>query len=158
MADEVPSHTTSRSPYACTAAKHLALSTPPTTIGGQATPTATLALEPCLKWLTTAEMAVKHECGKCYNCTEKFTKEYLEVCPMKGIFLLELNMPEPTDPLDDTVPQISLNAITGISPAETVKLLMHLYNTIVTALIDSGSTHSFISTEVASYLHLEALF
>jgi hypothetical protein len=49
--------------------------------------------------------------GECYNCTEKFTKEHLEVCPVKGIFLLELDMPVATDLLDDTTPQISLNAL-----------------------------------------------
>jgi hypothetical protein len=61
MADEVFSHTTSQSPYTCTAAKHLAVLVPPTTTSGQVTPVATLALAPCLKWLTASEMAAKHE-------------------------------------------------------------------------------------------------
>jgi hypothetical protein len=66
-------------------------------------------------------------------------------------------MPEPANPLDDTTPQISLNATTRIFAVEMVKLLMNLCNTNITALINLGSTHSFISTEAASHLHLKAL-
>jgi hypothetical protein len=76
---------------------------------------------------------------------------------MKGILLLE-DTPKPIDPLDDTVPHISLNTITGISTVETMKFLIHLYDTTVTALVDSGSMHSFISTEAAGRLHLKPLF
>jgi hypothetical protein len=72
---------------------------------------------------------------------------------MKGIFLLEMDTLE-----DDVAPQFSLNAITGILAAKTMKLLVRLCNTTVTALIDSGSTHSFISIEAVSHLHLEPLF
>jgi hypothetical protein len=38
---------------------------------------------------------------------------------MKGLFLLELDSTEP-DELDNVQPLISLNAITGISAAETM--------------------------------------
>jgi hypothetical protein len=72
---------------------------------------------------------------------------------MKGIFLLEMDTLE-----DDVAPQFSLNAITGILAAKAMKLLVRLCNTTVTALIDSGSTHSFISIEAVSHLHLEPLF
>jgi hypothetical protein len=77
---------------------------------------------------------------------------------MKSIFLLELDTSEPVDPLDDTTLQISLNAITGISTAETMKLLVHLCDTTITTLGDSGSTHSFISTKAACHQHLEPVF
>jgi hypothetical protein len=116
------------------------------------------ATELRFKCLTTTEMVAKHTRGECYNCTEKFTKEHLEVCPVKGIFLLELDSSEPTDQLDDTTPLISLNAITGIAAIETMKLLVHLGSDTITALVDSGSTHSFISTEAACRLHLDPLF
>jgi hypothetical protein len=77
---------------------------------------------------------------------------------VKGIFLLELDTPEPIEPLDDTTPLISLNAITGIAAAKMMKLLVHIDSSTVTTLVDSGSTHSFISVEVACHLHLEPLF
>jgi hypothetical protein len=66
--------------------------------------TTTLAPESRFKRLTTTEMAAKRARGECYNCTEKFTKEHLEVCPVKGIFLLEMDTPAPDDLLDNTTP------------------------------------------------------
>jgi hypothetical protein len=73
---------------------------------------------------------------------------------MKGIILLELDAAVPDD-LDAAQPLISLNTITRISAAKTMKLQVHLLDTIVDALVDSGSTHSFISLEMASRLHLQ---
>jgi hypothetical protein len=75
------------------------------------------------------------------------------VCPMKGLLLLELESAKP-DELNNAQPLISLNAITGISAAETMRLQVHLLDTVMEALVDSGSTHSFISLETASRLHL----
>jgi hypothetical protein len=64
----------------------------------------------------------------------------------------------PIDELDDTAPQISLNAITGITIVETMKLLVHLWDAAVTALVDSCSTHSFILLDTICCLHVEPLF
>jgi hypothetical protein len=99
-------------------------------------------------------MAAKREKGECFNCSEKFSHAHLEVCPMKGLFLLELESAEDEE-LDNVPPQISLNAITGISVAETMRLQVRLLDTEMEALVDSGSTHSFISLETASRLHLQ---
>jgi hypothetical protein len=138
--------------------KQLALPASPVAAGGMTGTSKTPALEPRFKQLTTAVMVAKLARGECYNCTEKFTKEHLEVCPIKGIFLLEMETPAAVDLMDDTTPQISLNAIMGISTAETMKLFVRLGADTVTSLVDSGSTHLFISTEVASRLHLEPIF
>jgi hypothetical protein len=75
----------------------------------------------CLRRLMPAEMAAKREKGECFNCSEKNSRAHLEVCPMKGLFLLELDSVEPNE-LDNAHPLISLNAITGISTAETMRL------------------------------------
>jgi hypothetical protein len=77
---------------------------------------------------------------------------------MKGVFLLEMDVPEPTDELDDSAPLISLNAIMGIAVVKTMKLLVHIQDAAITALVDSGSTHSFISLNTTCRLHLEPLF
>jgi hypothetical protein len=74
---------------------------------------------------------------------------------MKGLFLLELESAE-EDEFDNMQPQISLNAITGISAAETMRLQVRLLDTVMDALVDSGSTHSFISLETANRLHLQS--
>jgi hypothetical protein len=127
--------------------KVLALPAPATSSAAQgATPAA-----PRLRRLTPAEMAAKREKGECFNCLEKKSRAHLEVCPMKGLFLLELESVEP-DELNNAQPLISLNAITGISAAEAMRLHVHLLDTVMEALVDSGSTHSFISLETASRL------
>jgi hypothetical protein len=77
--------------------KQLAIHAPPPATGGQTSGMAAPATEPRFKHLTAAEMAAKRVRGECYNCTEKFSKEHLEVCPVKGIFLLELDTPEPLE-------------------------------------------------------------
>jgi hypothetical protein len=153
---EPPTRLASRPTYGRT--KQLALPAPPPAVGGQTSGPAAPTTEPRFKRLTAAEMAAKRAWGECYNCTEKFSKEHLEVCPVKGIFLLELDTPEPLEQLDDTSPLISLHAIIGIVAAETMKLLVTIASAPITALVDTGSTHSFISTETACRLHLEPLF
>jgi hypothetical protein len=65
---------------------------------------------------------------------------------------------EHTEELDDSTPLISINAITGIAAVKMMKLLVHIQDATITALVDSGSTHSFISLDLACRLHLEPLF
>jgi hypothetical protein len=156
MSAEPTTRLASRPAYGRT--KQLAIHGPPPAAGGQTSGPAAPATEPRFKCLTVVEMAAKRAWGKCYNCTEKFSKEHLEVCPVKGICLLELDTPEPLEQLDDTSPLISLHAITGIAAAETMKLRVTIASAPITALVDSDSTHSFISTEAACHLHLEPLF
>jgi hypothetical protein len=93
MSAEPTTRMASRPAYGRT--KQLAIPTPPPATGGQTSDVAAPATEPCFKHLTTVEMVAKRVRGECYNCTEKFSKEHLEVCPVKGIFLLELDTPEP---------------------------------------------------------------
>jgi hypothetical protein len=130
--------------------KVLALPTPATASAAQgATPAAQR-----LRRLAPVEMAAKREKGECFNCSEKFSRAHLEVCPMKGLFLLELESTKDEE-LDNAQPLISLNAIIGISATETMRLQVRLLDTVMEALVDSGSTHSFISLETASHLHLQ---
>jgi ferredoxin len=80
---------------------------------------------PRFKRLTPAEMAAKRECGECYNCIEKFSHEHLKVCPVKGVFLLQMEEDDLSMEETEVDPLISLNAITGISQAETLQLHEH---------------------------------
>jgi hypothetical protein len=138
--------------------KQLALPAPPASAAGTAGSTTTPAPEPHFKRPTATEMAAKRARGECYNYTKKFTKEHLEVCPIKGIFLLEMETSVAVDLLDNAMPHISLNAIIGNSTAEMMKLFIRLGAKTVMALVDSGSTHLFISTEAACHLDLELIF
>jgi hypothetical protein len=136
MTEDAPSRTPGRSaPRPAGGTKPLALAAPLTT----PTPGA-----PRLKAFN----------GECYNCTEKFSRAHLDICPMKGIFLIQMDEGPALDQFDDLSPLISLNAIIGISAVETMRLAVQITTTTLTALVDSGSTHSFISVEAASRLHL----
>jgi hypothetical protein len=77
---------------------------------------------------------------------------------MNGIYLLQL---DDNLPLEDTTetedPLISLNAITGLASADTMQLAVSVGDQLLGALVDSGSTHSFISVVAASRLHLDPL-
>jgi hypothetical protein len=70
-------------------------------------------------------------------------------------------LPPPSDltPLSDppeVEPVISLNALTGFSAPQTLKLIGYIKNRKVIILVDSGSTHNFIhrriSQEVNCYI------
>jgi hypothetical protein len=103
-------------------------------------------------------MAAKREKSECYNCTEQFPREHLKTRLMKGIYLLQL---DDDPPLKDTTetedPLISLNAIMGIAGADPMQLAVCVGDQLLGALVDSGSTHSFISMVAASRLHLDLM-
>jgi hypothetical protein len=104
------------------------------------------------------EMAAKREKGECYNCTKQFSLEHLNTCPMKGIYLLQLHDDTSADELLlEADPSISLNAIPALAATNMMQLVVRLAGHTVGALIDSGSTHSFISASVAARLHLDPL-
>jgi hypothetical protein len=58
----------------------------------------------------------------------------------------------PSDPLE-VEPVISLNALTGFSAPQTLKLIGYIKNQKVIILIDSGSTHNFIHRCIAQETH-----
>jgi hypothetical protein len=62
--------------------------------------------------------------------------------------------PEPTDitpPSNppEVEPVISLNALTGFSAPQTLKLIGYIKHRKVIILVDSGSTHNFIHRRIA---------
>ena len=74
--------------------------------------------------------------------TEDFSEEDVVVPPVE-----ELPPPFDLTPLFDppeVEPVISLNALTGFSAPQTLKLISYIKNREVIILVDSGSTHNFI--------------
>jgi hypothetical protein len=82
MPDDMASRAPTRAAYSRPMSKSLALPAPPPASGGSTSTIATLPSAPCLKCLTTVEMAAKWEKGECYNCIEQFSWQHLKVCPM----------------------------------------------------------------------------
>ena len=126
----------------------------------QAESSSSSALPRSFKRLTPDEMAEHRKQGLCYNCDEPYVRGH----KCARLFFLEVTdyiveEPEDTDsgstqpaedaPYDTDKPLISLSAITGIRAHETMQLRVHVGPHELTALLDSGSTHNFISSAAA---------
>jgi hypothetical protein len=102
--------------------------------------------------LSPKEMADKRKKDKCYFCLEKFSLDHK--CASKGVFLMEL---EETDDLEIIADEfgVSLHAMTGLCGATTMQLMVHIGSKQLCALVDSGSTHSFVHEAVVHVLGLD---
>jgi hypothetical protein len=130
------------------------------------TPSAPLKIQK----LTRAEMAERQLKGLCYNCDDKYFPGHK--CKEQNLFMAisedlqeddddtspvpespetsEIN--PPSDPPADE-PIISLNALTGFSAPQTLKLIGYIKHRKVIILVDSGSTHNFIHRRIAQETH-----
>jgi hypothetical protein len=98
--------------------------------------------------------------GLCYNCDDQYFPKYK--CKEQNLFMdvtedlskedvvvpLMEELPPPSDltPLSDppkVEPMISLNALTGLSAPQTLKLIGYIKHRKFIILVDSGSTHTF---------------
>jgi hypothetical protein len=71
----------------------------------------------------------------------------------QGVFLLELDDDiEPEVVADDL--GISLHSLTSIDVANTMKLQVMVVGKALVALVDTGSTHTFIQEGVATHLDM----
>jgi hypothetical protein len=96
-------------------------------------------------------MAEKRKKRECYFCPENFTQDHK--CVMKGVFLMELSKEDNPEILADHL-RISLHALTGISSTKMMQLRVMIAGTELWALVDSGSTHTFIHDVVVHRLGL----
>jgi|UPI0004DEAEA7 hypothetical protein len=109
------------------------------------------APRPRMNRFSSEELAAKRTNGECYHCTEKYTTDHK--CTGKGVFLNEMG-----DNVDEeSMPEelgISLHALTGIDVGNTMKLLVVINGVSLVALVDSGSTHTFIQEGLVDKLGL----
>jgi hypothetical protein len=108
------------------------------------------------KKLTPGEMAERRKRGLCYNCDEQYVRGHR--CPR--LFYLEVTdfeedtgIEDESNP-EDPAPIISLHALTGISSEGTMQLQVDIRGYALTALLDTGSTHNFVSLKTADGLRL----
>ena len=109
---------------------------------------------PRVRRLSAEEIADKRAKGQCYFCPEKFSRDH-KCAARGGVFCLSLDDAAPED--DDITEEvcISLNALTGVPAGDTIRLRVKIQGEELTALVDSGSTHSFINQGVAHRLGLD---
>jgi hypothetical protein len=133
-------------------------------------PFATPVMRP-FRRLTIAEQLERHRKGLCFNCDEPFTPGH--VCPL--LFYLETIDDVDVDAVvaeleaatrfkDDGTAQgpvqakafvVSLHALTVIQWEETMLLPVTINSVRLIALLDSGSTHNFLSVATMHRLGLQ---
>lgn len=111
---------------------------------------------PVPKKLSWEEMKRKRSLGLCFSCDERYTPGHR--CRKSQLLLME---GEDIEEEDDEVfheaegPEISLQALTGWDTPRTLRVLTMVNHRQMVALIDSGSTHNFISEKAANRLNLK---
>jgi len=98
----------------------------------------------------------------CYYCGEKYDPAHAATCTQRPkaqvnpLVANDLDMPlseevvaqlELEDSLTNEFGQLSLNAIAGTDQGQTLKLRALVKNKVMLTLVDSGSTHSFVSSQ-----------
>lgn len=101
-------------------------------------------------------MQKRREKGLCFNCDEKFTPGHK--CKVKQAYLIEPvdSSEDETEHIEVEEAEISVHAMSGVRGPKTMRVNSRIKNRRVIELIDSGSTHNFINSEVARKLNLVA--
>jgi hypothetical protein len=100
--------------------------------------------------LSTEEIDERRRKGQCFNCDEKYIQGHNRICAK--LFHLELHDVDEEDDLDEPAehPRISLIAISGVRTRDMMQVVVRFGAVTVTAILDSGSTHNFVSAPAAA--------
>jgi hypothetical protein len=112
-----------------------------------------------VKRLSRPEQEERRRLGLCFNCNEKYTRGHNRVC--RRIFYIGgFEIGDEAGDVDEPgseAPVFSLHAIAVVAVGNTVQLKVLLGTATFIALVDTGSTHSFIGEAAArrTGLHIE---
>ncbi|KAH9717133.1 hypothetical protein KPL71_021710 [Citrus sinensis] len=119
-----------------------------------------------IKWLTWDEMQRRRAMGLCFNCNDRFTAGHKCTQPQLLLLesettndkttyegILEVLCTEP-DTREPTDPKITFYALTGWAAPRTMRVTAKVGPYEIMVLIDNGSTHNFISSQMANMLQL----
>jgi hypothetical protein len=96
--------------------------------------------------LSTEEQAERRRLGLCYNCNEPYSRSHNRVC--RRIFYIDdIELDEGA--VAEEAPVFSLHAVVGVPGTNTIQLWVTMGTAEFIALIDTGSTHSFIGEDAA---------
>jgi len=96
--------------------------------------------------------------GLCYFCDEPYSMEHSRVLKKLQLHVMEIEEEDDaqdsppsdaTDLLQWKEPQISVNALTGLAGFRTMRITGYHQKRPLHILIDSGSTHNFLDTQMA---------
>ncbi|KAF2292619.1 hypothetical protein GH714_026060 [Hevea brasiliensis] len=113
-----------------------------------------------VKRLTWDELNERKRLGLCFKCNDKFGPGHR----CKKLFSIQAVLEDSDDDTEmeieeqdsaEEVPAISLHAIAGFEGPETMRLCGRVVRLDGMVLVDSGSTHNFISEEFARKAGLE---
>jgi hypothetical protein len=97
--------------------------------------------KPHFKRLSPEELTAKHANRECYHCPKKYSVDHK--CTTKWVFLIQLDADMDEEDIAEDL-GISLHTLTSIDIGDTMKLHVAINSSILVALVDSGSTHTFI--------------
>ena len=114
------------------------------------------------KSLSLAYIAERRAKGLFYFCDEVFSLAHIQTHKKLQLLVLKIDDADPTpveleavvipsEP-DVSKPQISVNALTGVANFKTIRVTGYHKKKALHILIDSGSTHNFLDTNMAKKL------
>lgn len=118
---------------------------------------------PMIRKISPAEMVKRREKGLCYNCDETYVTGHKCVKPQLYLMVGEddvdeaENRPNPPETnieenvsisSNDELPGVSIHALNGTQGIHTIKIEGTIGKQAVRILVDTGSTHNFVSTGV----------
>ncbi|GKC50171.1 putative mitochondrial protein [Tanacetum coccineum] len=126
----------------------------------------TIGLSRPRKQLTQQEMTEKRAKHLCFYCDQRYSHGhkcsgqmyYLEVIGCDEIIEDEDGVISEQEPVivseveEDTMPQVSLNAMNGVNNYQTMRVKGHIGKQVLHILVDCGSTHNFLDLQPAKRL------